>query len=140
MASAKSERRLRNPGSGAGVNHTPAEGWQNLTIPEENMTTEVDPIFAAIAAHKSAVLHYEAVLEADADHTDKALDRQRDALDDMLDTEPTTVAGALAKLHHLGEDVYNGGSGLTVYTYSLALYVTGVSKGKRVEHIPPPPF
>ncbi len=99
------------------------------------MTTEVDPIFAAIAAHKSAVLHYEAVLEADADHTDKALDRQRDALDDMLDTEPTTVAGALAKLHHLGEDVYNGGSDWTVYTYALGLYDDGVSKGKRVEQL-----
>src|SRR5258708_12608377 len=101
MASAKSARRLRNPGSGAGVHHTPAEGSQNLTIPEENMTTEVDPIFAAIAAHKSAVLHYEAVLEADADHTDKALDPHRDPLHHLLDPQPPTPPLPLPKPHPL---------------------------------------
>jgi len=53
----------------------------------------------------------------------------------MLDTEPTTVAGALAKLHHLGEDVYNDGSDWTVYTYVLGLYDDGVRKNKRVEQL-----
>ncbi len=105
------------------------------------MTTEVDPIFAAIAAHKCAVIQYEAALEADKYHpgcdspADKELDLQRDALDEMLDTEPTTVAGALAKLHHLGEDVYNGGGDWTVYTYALGLYDDGVSKSERVEQL-----
>jgi hypothetical protein len=99
------------------------------------MTKAVDPIFAAIAAHKCAAITYGLTLEADEEAAVEALDRQRDALDAMLNTEPTSVAGALAKLKHLGEDVYDDGNSWTVYTYALELYDDGVHKNETVEQI-----
>ncbi len=99
------------------------------------MTTKVDPIFAAIAAHKHAVVDYEIALEADKHHpgsvspADKELDHQQDAVVEMLQTEPTTVAGALALLKYLGEDVYTDNDDWTVFTYALGLHDDGSASG-----------
>src|SRR6266852_9821305 len=94
MASARSTDGFRDPGSGERDHHAPAEGSQNLTIPEESMTTEVDPIFTAIAAYTAAVEHHGAMLDAEEslevteEVTDLAVDQESQALRAMLTTTP----------------------------------------------------
>jgi len=71
------------------------------------MTTEVDPIFTAIAAYTAAVEHHGAMLDAEEslevteEVTDLAVDQESQALRAMLTTTPTTIAGAAALLDYL---------------------------------------
>jgi hypothetical protein len=82
-------------------------------------TDEVDPIFAVIAEHRTAVEEYNrAVMVSgamrgygpnkdaryDAAHaaTNEALYRTEDALWDVLTAQPTTLAGIVALLAHVG--------------------------------------
>jgi hypothetical protein len=77
---------------------------------------EVDPIFAAIEAHRTAVLAVNAAddvtckmrgsgpdWDAASQASSEANDDEMDALRDVLSCPPTTIAGVLALLDHLGQ-------------------------------------
>jgi hypothetical protein len=77
---------------------------------------KLDPAFAAIEQYKAAVrarqvviyAKYETNREFD-DASTEAFDAEFDALDDLLDTTPTTIAGIVALLEVLGTDPYGDG-------------------------------
>jgi hypothetical protein len=61
---------------------------------------EADPIFAAIAAHRTAANAYAA---DDAEDIDGLMWAAQEALENLLETTPTTLPGVVALLRHLGE-------------------------------------
>jgi hypothetical protein len=66
-------------------------------------TSEADPIFAAIAAHRAAIEFYTLQLdELDEDTPLQTLTRCDDTLWDVLTVEPTTMAGVVALLEYVG--------------------------------------
>jgi hypothetical protein len=74
-----------------------------------------DPIFAAIAKYKAAVnarlVVDDHLRREDIDDDDRDdIDAEFDALGEMLDKTPTTVAGVVALLEVLGSDPYREGS------------------------------
>jgi hypothetical protein len=67
--------------------------------------TGADPIFAAIAEHRSAIDAYHDACHnhAPEDETSELADVETDALADLLDCRPTTLAGIAALLEHLAQ-------------------------------------
>jgi hypothetical protein len=78
----------------------------------------VDPVFAAIAEYKAAVQARSIVLD-NVDNEEaypserawdqaqgQASDREQDAINAILESEPTTIAGIAAVLEILGTDLY----------------------------------
>jgi hypothetical protein len=89
--------------------------------------SEVDPILAVIAEHRTAqeALHAAAdVPDADYDQTawDCADGRAIDAELPLFTTEPTTIAGVAALLEYVGSDVHpcllSEPEGITVLSYA----------------------
>jgi hypothetical protein len=83
--------------------------------------TEVDPIFAVLAEHRAAMKAYlpaselSGRLEDDTPEwnaawavTQAAIEREHASLHAVLTTDPTTLAGAVALLEHVGGDNFLG--------------------------------
>jgi hypothetical protein len=78
-----------------------------------------DPVFALIDAHKAAeaaleaTLHDNSRLEGAAKKYDDSLamaahDAEQEALNELVETVPTTLQGVIASLHYLGEEIDHG--------------------------------
>jgi hypothetical protein len=89
-----------------------------LAIPR---TADVDPIFAVIERHRVAVAEYNKaeaisgnIVGGSQDWkvtwavTSAAMDRKADLLEAVLRAQPTTMAGVIALLEHLGQDEFLG--------------------------------
>ena len=62
-----------------------------------------DPIFAAIAAHNAARAAFAAAIQSgEAEDDDTTGDQEHDTMFDLFTTSPTTLAGVVALLDHLG--------------------------------------
>jgi hypothetical protein len=86
-------------------------------------TDEVDPIFAAIEAHRTAVLAVNASddvtckirgsgpdWDAASQASSEATDDEMDVLREVLSCRPTTIEGVIALLDHLGQPQFLRGS------------------------------
>jgi hypothetical protein len=84
-------------------------------------TEKADPIFAVLADHRAAVKAYLAASEIDGNLetgtpeweaanavTQAAIKREREMHHTVLTTQPTTMAGVIALLEHVGQDRYLG--------------------------------
>jgi hypothetical protein len=86
---------------------------------------EVDPIFAVIAEHQAAFVAVVAAYaredrEGDDDEiTEAAQQRVLEAGLDLFTTPPTTLAGVVALLEHLGTDATAYDPNLTIWEWSL---------------------
>jgi hypothetical protein len=89
-----------------------------LAIPR---TADADPIFAVIERHRVAVAEYNKaeaisgnIVGGSQDWkvtwavTSAAMDRKADLLEAVLRAQPTTMAGVIALLEHLGQDEFLG--------------------------------